>query len=59
MWGWPGAALEAEGGPAACWPSGSSEQRTLSNESMEEAELTEAPDAEVAEEREEWTIERA
>jgi len=26
---------------------------------MEEAELTEMPDAEVTEEREEWTIERA
>ena len=26
---------------------------------MEEAELTETPDAEVTEEREEWTIERA
>ena len=32
---------------------------TLSNESMEEAELTDAPEAEATEEREEWATRRA
>lgn len=35
-----------------------SEWRTLSSESMEDAELTEMPDAEVTEERDEWTNDR-
>lgn len=41
-----------------CRLSVSAERSTLSNESMEEAELTETPDAELTEEREEWTNER-
>lgn len=54
--GWPRPAPSAGG--VTCWPSESA-HRTLSSESMEEAELTETPDAEVTEERDEWTIERA
>ncbi len=58
LW-WPWLAPSAEGMTEGCWPSDSLERRTLSNESIEEAELTETPEAEVTEEREEWTIERA
>lgn len=45
-------------GPFEFWPSDSF-RRTLSSESMDEAEFTEMPDAEVTDEREDWTIERA
>lgn len=56
LW-WPWLA-PAEGTEEDSWASDSLKRRTLSNESMEEAELTEIPEAEVTEEREEWTIER-
>lgn len=50
LW-WP---APAEGTDEDCRASDSLEWRTLSSESMEEAELTEIPEAEVMEEREEW-----
>lgn len=50
LW-WP---APAEGTDEDCGASDSLEWRTLSSESMEEAELTEIPEAEVMEEREEW-----
>lgn len=50
LW-WP---APAEGTDEDCGAPDSLEWRTLSSESMEEAELTEIPEADVMEEREEW-----